>query len=305
MNDIGPNKVITLISPVKKRKLNSRDVDSITAALLATGIEVIGHKWLSMSEACDLFFTRGEIAQAKAVLLKNLAGEEIDFIVQPAAKRKKKMLVSDMDSTMISVECIDELADFAGLKAKIAAITEKAMHGEMDFAESLRARAMMLKGLPESLLETAYRERVKFTPGGRALVQTMKKNGAFCLLVSGGFTFFTAKVRDALGFDADEANILEIENGKLSGKVKEPILGKDAKLDFLLSYGRKHGLESTEILAVGDGANDLPMLLAAGLGAAYHAKPKVKEQAATKIDVCDLTALLYAQGYHAEEIVNY
>jgi len=301
----GPNKVITLISPVKRRKLGAADIDSITEALLASRIEVIGHKWLSMSEACDLFFTKGTIEAAKAVLQKELAAEEVDFIVQNAARRKKKMLVSDMDSTIITVECIDELADFAGIKERIAEITEKAMRGDLDFTAALKERVALLQGLSESLLETTYKERVKFMPGARSLVQTMKKHNAFCLLVSGGFTFFTNKVRVALGFDADEANSLEIIDGKLSGKVEEPILDKEAKKNFLKNYSRKLGLEAAEVLSVGDGANDLPMLLASGLGVAYHAKPKVKAQAHAKIDVCDLTALLYAQGYHSEEIVNY
>lgn len=226
----------------------------------------------------------------------------IDYIAQPAANRRKKLLICDMDSTIITVECIDELADFVGKKAEVAAITERAMNGELDFAQALTERVALLAGLPESTLQRCYDERVRFTPGAKELVSAMRANGATCVLVSGGFTFFTSRVAEALGFHAHHANVLEVEGGALTGRVVPPILGKEAKLAQLEHYVNVLGMTPADVLAVGDGANDLPMLLAAGLGVAYHAKPSVQAAAHHRINHCDLRALLWAQGMTMESL---
>lgn len=264
------------------------------------GGKIEKNEWLAKDEACDIFFTGdGEKIRHR---LYNSPHPNFDMIIQPVKERRKKLLVSDMDSTIITIECIDEIADFAGIKTQVAEITERAMNGELDFKESLRQRVNLLKGLDASVLQKVYDKRVRFMPGAKALVKTMRKNGTYCLLVSGGFTFFTSRVKDEVGFDEDHSNILDIVDGKLSGVVKEPVLDKDAKLNSLKTQAKKMNISESDVLAVGDGANDLPMLLAAGLGVAYHAKLKVKTTAKAKIDVCDLTALLYAQGYRKEEI---
>jgi phosphoserine phosphatase len=233
-----------------------------------------------------------------------LAGQAVDVCVQPWNGRRKRLLVADMDSTIINVECLDELADFAGLKAEISAITERAMRGELEFEGALRERVGKLKGLPTTALEQAYAERVRLNPGARTLVRTMAAGGARCVLVSGGFTFFTGRVAAAAGFHADRANTLLDEAGALTGLVAEPILGREAKLAALKEEAGSLGLSLPETLAVGDGANDLGMIEAAGLGVAYRAKPIVAAEADAKVDHADLTALLYFQGYRAEEFVS-
>jgi phosphoserine phosphatase len=246
--------------------------------------------WLAPARACDVF-TR--MCPAFPPL------EGVDAITQPAASRTKKLLISDMDSTMITVECIDELADFVGKKAEVSHITERAMNGELDFAAALTERVALLAGLPESVLQECYDSRVKMMPGAKTLVSAMRAAGAHCVLVSGGFTFFTARVAAELGFHEDYSNTLEIAHGKLTGRVRPPILGKEAKLATLQAACTARGIGAEEVLAIGDGANDLPMLLAAGLGVAYHAKPSVQAQAHAHINHNDLSALLYAQGLPA------
>lgn len=235
--------------------------------------------------------------KAQEIIARHTGGKQIDWIVQPIETRRKKLLITDMDSTMITGECIDELADFVGKKAEVAAITERAMNGELDFAEALTERVALLRGLPEAVLQQCYDERVKMMPGGRELVARMRAEGAQCVLVSGGFTFFTQRVAAELGFHEHYANVLEVQDGKLTGRVVPPILGKEAKLAVLQRKVAELGITPEDVLAVGDGANDLPMLLAAGLGVAYHAKPVVQAQAKHRINHCDLSALLYAQGY--------
>jgi phosphoserine phosphatase len=232
-----------------------------------------------------------------------LAGHPIDLHAGPASGRRKRLLIADMDSTIITVECIDEIADFAGKRAEVAAITEQAMRGELDFAAALRARAAMLGGLDESVLAAAFAARVRLMPGARALVATMRANGAITALVSGGFTYFTSRVRVLAGFDLDRANTLEIANGKLAGRVSEPIQGAEAKLAALRELIATHRLDPSETLAVGDGANDIPMIQAAGLGVAYHAKPRTAAAARARVDHADLTALLYLQGYRQSELI--
>jgi phosphoserine phosphatase len=233
-----------------------------------------------------------------------LADHAVDVCVQPWNGRRKRLLVADMDSTIINVECLDELADFAGLKAEISAITERAMRGELEFEGALRERVGMLKGLAVTALEQAYAERVRLNPGARTLVRTMVEHGARCVLVSGGFTFFTGRVAQAAGFHADRANTLIHMDGALTGFVGEPILGREAKLAALREEAASLGVPLAETMAVGDGANDLGMIEAAGLGVAYRAKPIVAAQADAKVDHADLTALLYFQGYRADEFVS-
>jgi phosphoserine phosphatase len=235
-------------------------------------------------------------AEAEAALLDLLDPLAVDIIVQPAKIREKRLLIADMDSTIIGQECIDELADFAGLKAEISAITERAMRGELDFEAALTERVAMLRGLPVSALEETFRTRITLNEGARALIATMKARGAETLLVSGGFTFFVERVARLAGFAEFQANELLIEGGALAGSVRMPILGRAAKEDALRSHAARLGVRLARTLAVGDGANDLAMIAAAGLGVAYRAKPKVAEAADASIRHADLTALLYAQG---------
>ncbi|KRA71670.1 phosphoserine phosphatase [Caulobacter sp. Root656] len=228
----------------------------------------------------------------------------VDFAVQPVLNRRKRLLIADMDSTIINVECLDELADFAGVKDKVSEITERAMRGELAFEGALRERVGMLKGLSVDALQACYDDRVKLNPGARTLVRTMAAHGARCALVSGGFTFFTSRVAEAAGFHLNRANTLIEEGGRLTGTVGEPILGKEAKLAALREETAALGLTPADALAVGDGANDLAMIEVAGLGVAYRAKPIVAAQAHAKVDHADLTALLYFQGYKAAEFVS-
>jgi phosphoserine phosphatase len=230
-----------------------------------------------------------------------LAGRRVDVCVQPAKGRRKRLLVADMDSTIITVECLDELADFAGVKDAVSAITERAMAGELAFEGALRERVAMLKGLAIDALQACYDERVRLNPGAETLVRTMAAHGARCVLVSGGFTFFTGRVATAAGFHDNRANTLIEDDGKLAGLVGEPILGREAKLAALQEEAAALGTTPAEALAVGDGANDLAMIEAAGLGVAWRAKPVVAARADARVDHADLTALLYFQGYRAED----
>ena len=250
--------------------------------------------------AADIPFDGTGIADMTALtatLREALAGQPVDLFVQKGDGRRKRLLLADMDSTMIGQECIDELAAELGLKDKIAAITERAMRGEIEFEPALRERVGALKGLPVATIDRVIAERITLTPGGRTLIQTMKANGARCALVSGGFTHFTNAIAAAIGFDENHANTLETDGDMLAGTVREPILGQDAKRSHLHRLREELGLGAHETMAVGDGANDLAMIRDAGLGVAYHAKPAVAAQAAARIDHGDLTALLYLQGY--------
>lgn len=232
------------------------------------------------------------------------AGLPIDVATVPAANRRKRLLVADMDSTMIEQECIDELGEFAGFGPHIRDITFRAMRGELDFAEALRERVALLKGLDEAIIDAIIRDRITYASGGKTLIATMKAHGASAVLVSGGFRQFAQRVARHIGFDADEANDLVIENGRLAGIVREPILGKDAKVAFLNAYARKANATPADAIAVGDGANDIPMLLEAGMGIALHAKPHVQQQAGIAINHGDLTSLLYLQGYTRRDFLN-
>ncbi len=254
--------------------------------------------------ATDVILEADDLAAVRAALRAPMADQQLDWCLQPLEGRRKRLLVADMDSTIINVECLDELADFAGLKAEISAITQRAMRGELAFEGALRERVGMLKGLPVAALQQAYDQRVRLNPGARTLVRTMAAHGAHCALVSGGFKFFTARVAQAAGFQTDRANTLIEADGKLTGQVGEPILGKEAKLAALKEDAAALGIPLSATLAIGDGANDLAMIEAAGLGVAYRAKPMVAAQADAKVDHADLTALLYFQGYNASEFVT-
>ena len=271
--------------------------------VLATAQDV---RVLDPGIAVDLPFTPGgandkAIADRLRTALKDLS---VDVVVQPAATRRRTLFVADMDSTMIGQECIDELADFVGLKAHVAAITERAMRGEIAFEPALRERVALLKGLPVKAVEDVIANRITLTPGGRTLVATMKQNGGYACLVSGGFTLFTSRIGSAIGFNEDRGNTLLVDGDTFAGAVQEPILGREAKLATLIELRDRLGIAPGDTMAIGDGANDLAMIEAAGLGVAYHAKPKVAEAAHARIDHGDLTALLYAQGYARADFVE-
>ncbi|MDX6749437.1 phosphoserine phosphatase SerB [Geminicoccaceae bacterium 1502E] len=253
-------------------------------------------RWLAPEEAVELASPLAP-ETARAILAPILEEAGCDWAVLPQGHRRKKLLISDMDSTMITVECIDELADYAGIKAQIAEVTRRAMNGEIEFATALRERVALLEGLPASVIEEVCRERLRAMPGARTLVATMRAHGAYTALVSGGFTSFTAHVRALLGFDMDEANGLEIAGGKLTGRLHGPLRDASSKLAALNRLIGERGLAREETLAVGDGANDLPMIQAAGLGVAFRAHPKVRAQAPVRVDHADLTGLLFLQGY--------
>ncbi|MBV9509489.1 MAG: phosphoserine phosphatase SerB [Caulobacteraceae bacterium] len=251
--------------------------------------------------ALDLVY-EAEALEPVHLAVKDAVGEAAaDFCVQPALSRRKRLLIADMDSTIIGCECLDELADFAGVKGQVSAITERAMRGEIGFEGALRERVAMLKGLPIAALEQCYAERVRLNPGARSLVSTMAAHGARCVLVSGGFGFFTSRVASAAGFHAERANRLIEAGAALTGEVGDPILGREAKLAALNEEAAALGIGLDEALAIGDGANDLAMIEAAGLGVAYRAKPVVAAQADARVDHADLTALLYFQGYAADD----
>jgi len=289
--------VATLISAPAASALDEASIASARDVLPAAGAP----EWLDPGIAVDIPF---EVSRAIDIRMLGdgvraaLAPRPIDVVVQPAAGRRKKLFLADMDSTMIGQECIDELADNVGLKAHIAAITERAMRGEIAFVPALIERVALLKGLPATVVDDVIGKRITLTPGAQTLVATMRANGAHTCLVSGGFTLFTRKIAAMIGFDEDRANTLIVgADGRLEGRVAEPILGSEAKLATLLELRARLGLTKQETLAVGDGANDLAMIDNAGLGVAYHAKPKVAAAAAARVDHGDLTALLYMQGY--------
>jgi phosphoserine phosphatase len=293
--------VATLICNPADPALDSTVIDGMRAILPQPNEA----HWLSDGIAADITFSSDEDMAVIADRLRAARGDmPIDVVVQPVLDRRKKLFLADMDSTMIGQECIDELADFAGLKAHVAAITERAMRGEIEFEPALRERVALLKGLSVNVVDEVLASRITLTPGGRELVQTMRANGAYTCLVSGGFTLFTSKVAELIGFQENRANVLHVEDGKLTGTVAEPILGKAAKLATLVELRESFDVDNLDTLAVGDGANDLAMIQAAGLGVAYHAKPAVAAAAAACIDHGDLTALLYAQGYKRIEFVS-
>jgi phosphoserine phosphatase len=286
---------------------DARLTDDLLARALAALPQTTDIQWLEPGVAADIgFIPEAAIDQRKLTehLRAALGNAPLDLAIQPLAHRRKKLLVADMDSTMIGQECIDELADLVGLKAHVSAITERAMRGEIAFEPALRERVALLKGLPVSVVADVIGNRITLMAGARALVGTMRAHGAHTVLVSGGFSLFTQEIAEMIGFDENHANTLLVENETLTGYVEEPILGREAKLDTLLEVARYLQLPLEETMAVGDGANDLAMIGRAELGVAYHAKPAVAAAADVRIDHGDLTALLYLQGYRGDEFVG-
>jgi phosphoserine phosphatase len=293
--------VATLICNPADPALDSTVVNGARAVLPSPG----GAQWLFDEVAVDIPFTGSEDIGAIVTRLREARGDlPVDIVVQPQAFRRKKLFLADMDSTMIGQECVDELADFAGLKAHVAGITERAMRGEIEFEPALRERVALLKGMSVSVVDEVLKKRITPTPGGRELVATMRAHGAWTCLISGGFTLFTDAVAAMIGFEENRANQLLVRDGQLTGEVAEPILGRAAKLATLIELRESFDLDDIDTLVVGDGANDLGMIESAGLGVAYHAKPAVAAVAAARIDHGDLTALLYAQGYRRDEFVG-
>jgi phosphoserine phosphatase len=290
--------VATIVAPAGSGLLDMARLAHLRAVLPRAEVSV-----LSPGHAAD-FYLPGGTPPAREAILAAMPGEPLDIIVQPAAGRRKKLFLADMDSTMIGQECIDELADAVGLKAHVSAITERAMRGEIAFEPALRERVALLKGLPADVVDEMIAGRITLTPGGTALVRTMRKAGAYTALVSGGFTVFTGPISAMIGFDMHRSNTLIIAEGRFAGLVADPILGREAKRETLIELRAARGLSPAETLAVGDGANDLAMLAEAGLGVAFRAKPIVAEAAHARIDHTDLRTLLYAQGYRDEEIVE-
>lgn len=277
-------------------------LEADTLATLAAGWNGGPVRWLSPGEAAEI-----PLAAEPVDLWERWAALQargIDLAVQPAAGRRKRLLLADMDSTMIRQECIDELAAAAGIGAEVAAITARAMNGELEFEGALRARVALLRGLDAGVIDRVMAERIRFTPGGQVLVATMAAHGAHCVLVSGGFSAFTERVAAALGFHDHRANLLEVEGGRLVGTVAEPILGREAKVEALEEYCARLGITAAEVLAIGDGANDLGMLGRAGMGVALHAKPVVAAECRLRVNHGDLTSALYLQGYARAEFTS-
>lgn len=295
--------------PVKDRRMSCilvaianpehRALDADLAAELGNAFDAVP-RWLADGEAIDMTIDGRSLADVRAAAADIIAARgdpaPIDFAVLPSESRQKRLLLSDMDSTMITVECIDELADFAGVKSDVAAITRRAMEGELDFAGALTERVALLAGLPIGVIDEVYAERVRPMAGARVLVQTMRHFGAATVLVSGGFIPFAERVARDLGFDEAIANRLEVADGHLTGRVVPPIVGSETKLSTLTQLMRSHGLRPNDTLALGDGANDLPMIKAAGLGVAFRPHRILAEASDVVIEVADLTAVLYLQG---------
>lgn len=286
--------VVTLLSDPKAPALDRATVEALRDAWAGGDL-----RWLNYGIAVE--FPVAEVPANRWDVWQGLQGIGIDMVVTPDTDRRKRMLLADMDSTMIQQECIDELADVAGVGARVKEITARAMNGELDFEGALTERVGLLKGLPDTVIRQVIEERITFMPGGHDLLRTMKAAGAWCALVSGGFTAFTGYVAETLGFDENRANVLLIEDGRLTGVPSRPILGREAKVQAFHDISARLGLRPEQVMAVGDGANDLGMLHLAGAGVALHAKPAVAAQCDIRINHGDLTALLYIQGYAVED----
>jgi len=289
--------VVTLLTAPSNPSLESALVEKLRNAWGGGDAD-----WLAVNEAAE--FAVEQIPSNFWDVWESLQAGGVDLVIQPAEGRRKKMLLADMDSTMIQQECIDELADEAGVGERVKDITARAMNGELDFEGALIERVGLLKGLPVTVIDKVLADRITLMPGGKALLATMKANGAYAALVSGGFTAFTAKVAAELGFDENRANTLLTHSDELSGDVGRPILGREAKVQALEEITARLGISEDEVIAVGDGANDLGMLTRAGAGVALHAKPSVAAQCNVRINHGDLTALLYVQGYKKAEFVG-
>lgn len=293
--------VVTIIAPAAA-PLATGELSAARDALEGLGGRTLPPHWLDEHQAADIAANGIDADQAQEAVRRALDGPR-DVIAQPEAGRRKRLLIADMDSTIITSETLDEIAAFAGLKERIADITARSMNGEIDFATALRERVAMLKGLGLDALERTW-AATQYTDGAATLVATMRAQGAFCALVSGGFTYFTGRVREKLGFDLDQANTLHDDGAVLTGTVAEPILDRDAKLATLSRLCAERGIPLADALTVGDGANDLAMLRAAGLGVAFRAKPVVAREARARVDHGDLTALLFAQGYRRADFAG-
>ena len=289
------NQVLTLISNTQDAAVSNKIKDKYVSLLNASHCN-----WLNRNIALDIYFDD----EAPGEILHMLEAENLDYAFQDPLTRSKKLLIADMDSTIINVECLDEIADFLGIKGKVSPITEAAMRGEINFEDALNERVSLLKGLNIANLQTIFNERVKLNPGAITMVRTMNANGANTVLISGGFTYFTERVSKATGFKANYANILLHKNGELTGKVKKPIVDANTKIETLRQYQKKGNLKNCETIAIGDGANDIPMLLGAGIGVGYYPYPATAQASDVKIKHGDLTALLYLQGYTLSDFVD-
>lgn len=294
--------VLTLIANPAEAELSDTTVSTALNALKALHITPGRADWLSEAEAVDIEFRGGSPLAAESCVRQKLGDAAIDVIAQRTYRRKKKLLIADMDSTIVQGETLDDLAEFAGLKPKIAEITQRAMKGELDFNEALAERVAMLEGLDESYLAQTLKQ-IRLTPGAQSLIATMRANGAMTALISGGFSYFTDAIREQVGFDSSLGNRLEIVGGKLTGRVLPPIVNKNTKLDMLEDTAMQLGLGMSDTMAIGDGANDVPMLYTAGTGIAYHAHPVARQAARARLDHADLSGALFAQGYHRAEFI--
>ena len=288
---------------IASRQGTERPLPDLAAELSRDGFGA--PRWLEDGVACELALPDDlEVVDADRLARRSIGPAAIDVAIVPSVNRRKRLLIADMDSTMIEQECIDELAAEVGRKDEVAAVTAAAMRGEIPFDKALRDRVATLAGLDASVVDKVLAERITLRAGGRELVATMRANGAHTMLVSGGFTLFTRAIASTLGFDENRANTLVVEDGRFTGTVAEPILGRDAKLEALREGCAAHGITPADALAVGDGANDLAMVEASGLGVALHAKPAVAARAHARIDHGDLTVLLFLQGYSRDEFVT-
>ena len=292
--------VVTLITSPERANITHRHIDQARTILSKAGCDSKAPFWLAENISCDIEFDDTDTSRSLKFLQEEMKESEIDIVVQSQENRRKRLLLADMDSTIVVGETLDELAYYAGLKDQVAAITERAMRGEIDFKSALRERVSMLRGLPTDALNKAL-GNTKLTEGASTLVKTMRANGAYTVLVSGGFSFFTETIAKMAGFNEDRANKMIIQHGALTGEIAEPILDRDAKLETLKTISKEKKIPLIDTMAIGDGANDLPMIMKAGIGVAFNAKPIVEEKAPTAIRYGDLTALLYIQGYRRNE----
>ena len=290
----------TLIANPSKADLDYRDVEEVKETLEQEGYTSSNPFWIESNVACDIPFTGSNIKQAKEHIKKCLAGSEIDIVVQPAKNRRKKILVADMDSTIVEGETLDELAGLIGLKKQVSEITKRAMRGEIDFKESLFERVSLLKGIPVAAMEETL-QNITLTPGAIPLVRTMSFNGAYTVLLSGGFSYFTRAIAKLVGFDEEISNELVVKNGYLTGQVTEPILDSNGKLEKLRNISQTRNIPITNAMAVGDGFNDIPMIVHSGIGVSFRGKSAVDAKADASIRFGDLTSLLYVQGYKTKD----